>query len=165
MTDTTKDNIIKYCKEDNIPCVDSSSRNPPLVWSLDVNGLTVYAITEFPQRIFIQLQIMFEELEKTINEWDEAKKNNFTIELRTFALLHNINLDLIKDSKGRITGILLYKVYYHSSISKSNFVPLQLRVRNIQEILLFRLGALLGTEVKKLQAQQKTDSSTNPAIM
>ena len=85
--------------------------------------------------------------------------------MRTFALLHNINLDLIKDSKGKITGILLYKVHYHSSISKSDFVPLQLRVRNIQEILLFRLGALLGTEVKKLQAQQKTDSSTNPAVM
>ena len=165
MTDTTKDNIIKYCKEDNIPCVDSSSKNPQFVWSLDVNGLTVYAKPEFPQRIFIQSQIMFGDLEKTVNEWNEAKKNNFTIELRTFALLHNINLDLIKDSKGKITGILLYKVHYHSSISKSDFVPLQLRVRNIQEILLFRLGALLGTEVKKLQAQQKTDSSTNPAVM
>ncbi|MHA7733946.1 hypothetical protein [Nitrosopumilus sp. S6] len=162
MPSTTKENIMNYCKEDGIQCKDSSANKPNFEWALDVQKLLVYTQKKFPHRIYIQSHIVFGELAKLLDT--PAKKNNLMIQLKDMALVNNFNLDFIFDDKNNITGILCYLVHYNSSIKKADFLPMQLRVTNIQDILYNKLTGLLGTETAKLKAQQQSETKENPAI-
>lgn len=160
--DQVKQNIMKYCDDDGIKCVDSSANKPNFEWSLDLAKISVYKQKKFPDRIYIQSTIIFGELGKLLDT--PQKKNNLMITLKSFALANEFNLDFSFDEKQNLTGILSYKIHYHSSISKADFLTLQLRITDVQDILFNQLTNLLGTETKKLKAQQENQNKENPAI-
>lgn len=59
--DPTRQNIIDWCQEDNIPSISDDAKNPQFVWAIGVGAtrISVYKIIQIPDRIYFQSQINF----------------------------------------------------------------------------------------------------------
>jgi len=164
-SDITKENIINWCKEDNIPCNDESSLNPQFTWSLTIGdpAIIVYKQPHLPDRIYIQSQIKIAPEHQTLikDTWNVPKRNTFVVKLQSMAANLDVNMNFKFDKDGIMTSISSFKVHFHSTISKADFLQLFLRVQGIHRVLLNQLIIELGLELQ--QEQQKGQAgSDNP---
>lgn len=67
--DKSRQNIIDWCKEDNIPCIDVTAQNPQFAWTLTLGNtghrITIYKNKQHNDRIYIQSQIAWSETHRT----------------------------------------------------------------------------------------------------
>ena len=155
MTDIIKENIKKYCDEDKISYQDLTSFNVSTNWGFQSGKIIFYALSDFPERIYFQTQLMIRTFEKEVNDvWGNAKRNNFIMSLREFALTHNISFDLVME-KDRIVGVKFFKIHYHSTIKKADFLTLFYRIASVQDIMNYKLSILLTSDKQKIAETQK----------
>ena len=166
--DIVKQNIIQWCKDDNIPCEDVSSKNHQFAWGLAIGKpeTIIYKQPHLPDRIYIQSQITITpEHQELINTtWTLQKKNDMLLNLRMLAVQYDINMNFQEDSNGKLIAISSFKIHFHSSIKKANILKMFIRVQSIHIVILNQLSKALGIEMKQLQAQQQSSDSSNPAI-
>jgi len=156
-------NVIDWCKEDNIDCVDDSSKNTTLSWLLTINkNVIIYKQPEQPDRIYIQSQInISKNHQEMITKWNQTKKNDLILKLQTLVAQFDANIQIIQEET-TITKIVLSKVRFHSTISKAEFLELYVRTDTIHGTILNHLRHSLGLELQQSQAQQKHSDSDNP---
>ena len=163
--DVVKQNIINWCNEDRIEFVDESSRNPNFSWLVAVGKpqILFYKQPNLQDRIYAQSQIVVSPEHQTMIEgWNATKRNSMILKLQTLATQFDINMNFQLEGN-KITTIGSFKVHFHSTIKKSDFLSLLLRVQTIHNNLLNQLRLSLGLELQQLQSQQSSESS-NPAI-
>jgi len=164
--DVAKQNIMTWCTDDGITCVDESSRNPTFSWLLALSNpqILFYKQPNLQDRIYAQSQINVSPQHQTMIEgWDATKRNNMILNLQTLATQFDININFQQDGN-KITSISSFKIHFHSTIKKSDFLDLLVRVQNIHNSFLNQLRFSLGLELQQLQSQQQPSESTNPAI-
>ena len=164
--DVVKQNIMNWCNEDGIERVDESSRNPNLSWlvALGKPQILFYKQPNLQDRIYAQSQINVSPEHQTMIEgWDAIKRNNMILKLQTLATQFGININFQQEGN-KITSISSFKIHFHSTIKKSDFLDLLVRVQNIHNTLLNQLRFSLGLELQQLQSQQQSSESSNPAI-
>jgi len=132
--DITKENIMNWCNDDNIQCVDESTSNPQFTWSLAIGNpaIIVYKQPHLPDRIFIQSQITISPEHQTLirETWNVPKRNGFAVKLQSLGVQLDINMNFGFDRDGIMTSISSFKVHFHSTISKADFLKLFLRVQD-----------------------------------
>lgn len=159
-----RDNILKWCKEDKIPCV-AIPDNPTITFGFKIGNSSIYLYKspQFADRIFIESVInIAPEHEKLINEtWDMGKKNAMIIDIKGMAVQLDFNIMFGTKDKDKITMVKSNKIHFHTSINKADFLEKFLRVGNIHDVVLNRLSIALQTEVQNIQAQQASQSNAS----
>jgi len=169
--DTVKQNIIDYCKADNIKCTDIGASNPNFSWIFTIgeSSIIAYKIKGQDDRIYIESQIKLSpDHLKLFNEtWNPQQKNNLLLKLQTLAVTLDVNLNFIKDTKdkNKITVIKTNKIHFHSSMSKAHFLSLFLRMSMIHSNIKNQLSLALNVGLVQTKQQTKSDEFDNPAIM
>jgi len=162
--DPAMTNIINWCKEDNIPCEDSSAKLPNVLWSLKIGTLSVsaYKLQQTPDRIYVQSGIVLNPNHQTLvnQTWKQPKRNDMMMKLKMLSAQYDVNLNFRMNDEN-LTGFATFKIHFHTTISKTDFLTLFLRVSSIHEIFLNQLNLSLGLETQLLQASQDA-SSVNP---
>jgi len=164
--DVVKQNIMNWCSEDKIECIDESSRNPSFNWLLSIGDpkILFYKQPHLQDRINAQSQIIVSPEHQTMIEgWNATKRNDMVFKLQTIATQYDISMNFQKEGD-KITMINSFKTHFHSTIKKSDFLELFIRVQNIHMNLLNQLRLSLGLELQQLQSQQQSSESSNPAI-
>ena len=158
------DNILKWCKEDKVPCV-AVPDNPTITFGFKIgnSSIYIYKSPQYPDRIFIESQInIASEHEKLINEtWDNGKKNGMILQLKGMAIQLDFNIMFGTKDKDKITNVKSNKIHFHTSINKADFLEKFLRVGNIHDHVLNQLSVLLQTEVQNIQAQKASQSNAS----
>jgi len=160
-TDPVKQNIIDWCKEDNLKCVDESSDNPKHVFALSVfDSVSIYKQSHLPDRIYIQSQYpITEENKELMNKKPEIAKNIKT-NLPKLASQYDVHVNF-GEEKNILTRISIYKIHFHSTISKADFLRLFLRVHQVSNSIITQvsgeLGLILKQESKKKPAPDASD--------
>lgn len=164
--DVIKQNIINWCREDNIDCVDTSTDNPQFTWSLRLGGasITVYKQPRFPDRIYIQSQIrLASEHQTLVNQaWQIQQKNNMMLNMKKLSVQYNVNMDF-QTNEDNLLGFNTYKTHYHSSISKADFLEKFISLQEIHFVILNSLNMELGIANQMIQTNPNSGTE-NPAI-
>ncbi len=84
------------------------------------------------------------------------------LNLQTLATQFDINMNFQLEGN-KLISIGSFKIHFHSTIKKSDFLDMLVRVQNIHNTLLNQLRLSLGLELQQMQSQQASESS-NPAI-
>jgi hypothetical protein len=159
-----RDNILKWCKEDKIPCV-AVPDNPTITFGFKIgnSSIYIYKSSQFPDRIFIESVINIAPEHKTlINEtWDNGKKNGMILQLKGMAIQLGFNIIVGTIDKDKITDVKSNNIHFHTSIKKAEFLEKFLRIGNIHDHVLNQLSILLQTEVQNIQAQQALQSNAS----
>lgn len=157
--DPTRQNIIDWCQEDNIPSVSDDAVNPQFVWAIGVGAtrISVYKIIQIPDRIYFQSQINFSEIHRTLvnQTWNVNQRNNMMHNLKKLVAQYDIlmNFQLTNDE---LTGFHTYKIHHHPTISKADFLEKFLRVQAVHEVILNQLNIELGIALQSDQANQNS---------
>lgn len=157
-SDPTRQNILDWCQEDNIQSMeDNPSGNAQFAWAINLgaSGITVYKQSQFLDRIYFQSQINFSEIHRTLvnQTWNVNQRNSMMFNLKKLAAQYDVlmNFQLNNDE---LTGFHTYKIHYHSTISKSDFLEKFLRIQAIHEIVLNQLNIELGQALQSDRANQ-----------
>jgi len=145
--DSIRQNIIDWCQDDNIQCVDTSAENTQFAWSLRLGNtaITIYKQPHLPDRIFIQSQIVLSEIHRTLvnQTWDTNQRNNMMFNLKKLVVGYNINMDF--QLRGdELLGFNTHKIHFNSTISKAGLLEKFIRVQSIHEVILNQLNIELG---------------------
>ena len=156
--DSTRQNIIDWCQQDGIPCIEQPT-NPQMVWGLSLGSITVYKQPPLPDRIYFQSSISLSNIHRTLvnQTWDIAQRNVMMFNLKKLvtqldALLNFINLN------DELIGFHTFKIQGHTTISKVDFIEKFLRMRAIHEIVLNQLNLELGSALASSQNTGNTDT-------
>ncbi len=157
--DTIIQNIIDWCKEDKI--VNSGGKEQPLIgWSINVGrqGISVYKLIKFPDRIYFQSTINFSEIHRTVvnQKWDEKKRGVMMFNLKKLVAQLNVLLDF-QLNNDELTGFNTHKIHHHSTISKADFIEKYLRIQSVHDIILNQLNFEIGEAL--LSEKKNPDSS------
>ncbi len=162
--DPVMTNIIDWCREDNIPCEDNSARLPNVSWSLRIGTLAVsaYKLQQIPDRIYIQSGITLNPNHQTLvnQTWEQPQRNDMMMKLKMLSAQYGVNMSFGMNGNNLIS-FATFKIHFHTTISKADFLTLFLRVSSIHEIFLNQLSLSLGLATRQLQANQDA-SSANP---
>ena len=162
--DPVKQNIIDWCKADNIPCEDNSATSPKSLWALKIGNyaVTIHKPSNSLDRIYIQSGISLNPDHRTmVNQtWQPEQKNDMMMKLKMLATQYDVNLNFGMDNNDLIS-FSTYKIHFHTSISKADFLSLFIKIQTVHEIFLNQLNLALGIATQQLQASQDA-GSTNP---
>ena len=162
--DPVMTNIINWCQEDHIPCENQSSQRPNVLWVLKIGNLaiTVYKLPQLPDRIYVQSGISLNDNHRTLvnQTWEVAQKNDMMLKLKMLATQYDANMNFVVNDNN-LNSFSTYKIHYHSTISKADFLSLFMRIQNIHEIVWNQLNSSLGLATQQLQAIQDAGSE-NP---
>ncbi len=155
--DPAMTNIINWCQEDNIQCVDTSANRPNVLWSLRIGTLaiTVYKLPQILDRIYVQSGINLNPEHQTLvnQTWQQPQRNDMMMKLKMLATQYDVNLNFGMNGNNLIS-FSTFKIHFHTSISKADFLSLFIRVQTIHEIILNQLNLSLGLATQQLQASQ-----------
>ncbi|MCH7967095.1 MAG: DUF2299 family protein [Thaumarchaeota archaeon] len=159
--DPVKQNIIDWCNEDGIQVLDQSDANPQFAWSvLLTKKVMVYKQPNLLDRIYVQSQIDVSPKHQTLIRNNQQIRNNLLLQLPAMASQNDINLTF-RINNDVIEGISLFKINFHSTISKADFLRLFLRVEQIHSSVLNQLRTTLGLDLQQEQQRQQVGSE-NP---
>jgi len=162
--DPAMTNIINWCKEDNIPCEDHSAKLPNVLWSLKIGSqsVSVYKLPQTPDRIYVQSGIKLSSVHQTLvnQTWKQSQRNEMMLKLKMLATQYDVNMNFVMDGNN-IISFATFKIHFHTSISKADFLSSFLRISSIHEIILNQLNLSLGLATQQLQASQDANSE-NP---
>ena len=156
--DPIRQNVLDWCHEDDIRTANNTSTNTQFSWAIGVGNptISVYKITQFPDRIYFQSQINFSEIHRTLvnQTWNTNQRNGMMFNLKKLVAGLDIlmNFQLTNDE---LRGFHTYKIHHHSTISKADFLEKYLRVQAIHEVILNQLNIELG---QSLQSSQNPNS-------
>jgi len=162
--DEVKNKIVQWCKEDNIPC-NVAPDAPNFVWVLTLGRvgqvITIYKTTAHDDRIYIQSQIAWSEVHRTLvnQTWNAQKRNNMMLNLRKLAVQYDCNMTF-QVNGDEVIGINTNKIHFHSTISKSELLEKYIRIGSIHLVILDQLNIELGGVVQQSQADENS-SNTN----
>jgi len=152
--DTTKQNIIDWCKEDGILIEDNSSKFPNYEWLLLVDkNKIVFKTKRHPNRIFIQSSITITNNHQKIIADDQKMKFNMILQIPTMILQMGATCS-IEQNDTTITKVSVSKIHFHSSMKKADFLANLFKVQDIHQNLLNQLSVKLQTTAKQLQQNQ-----------
>ena len=156
--DSIKQNIIDWCREDKIQCVDKSSKDSQFTWLLTIGKIILYKQPHLQDRLYFQFQIKLAEIHrKLVNQtWNIHQRNSMMYHLKKLGVQYDINLDF-KFNGDEIEGISLHKIHFNSTISKSEFLEKFLRVQAIRNVILDQLNIEFGIALNRDHTNQ--DSS------
>ncbi len=162
--DEIKDNIIKWCKEDNLSCkVLPDSKN---LWAIQISNLIVYCQKNLPDRVYFQQELRLAGKEKElVKNLDNTKKAALIFTLNRNSVEFDYHHTLLNEKDGQIfTGVSMYQ-FTSTNMSKDDFLRIFLRVQKIGNYTNNFLSNFLGVEMNLKKMQEKSDSdSTNLAI-
>jgi len=162
--DPVMTNIIDWCQEDNIPCENQSAQRPNVLWVLKIGNLaiTIFKLQQLPDRIYVQSGISLNGNHRTLvnQTWKVAQKNDMMMKLKMLATQYDVNMNFVMNGNN-LNSFSTYKIHFHTSISKADFLSLFMRIQTIHEIILNQLNLSLGIATQQLQASQDAGSE-NP---
>jgi len=125
--DPVMTNIINWCQEDNIPCEDTSTNLPNVLWSLKLGtqAVSAYKLQHIPDRIYIQSGITLNPNHQTLvnQTWEQAQRNDMMMKLKMLSAQYDVNLNFRMNDEN-LTGFATFKIHFHTSISKADFLSL-----------------------------------------
>jgi len=158
--DEIKQMISDWCKEDSIP-IKLVEQKGAMLWEFSSGNLTIYSQQKFPDRVFMQCDLRFDDNQiKLIADWKEDKRTTMMSNLIKYSIDLDYQIQFLFDDKKNITGVRVYKMLI-ADFTKSDFIHTYLRVNKIVRHNQSMLGATMGLETK-LAEQQEDASSTNP---
>ena len=160
-----RNKIITWLQEDKIPFKEVDvSKMPKLAWDLSVdnNHVSVYSITNLPDRVYIQRDIRLGKiLQKIVNkDWKKSKLNGLLIDTESALTNLNVRHQILFNDKKEFTGIRMFLILI-DSLNKDTFLNSHLRISEVFATMLQGLSSFLGVEIKKLKQAEK-ESSENP---
>ena len=101
--DSIKQNIIDWCREDKIQCVDKSSEDSQFTWLLSIGKIILYKQPHLQDRLYFQFQIKLAEIHrKLVNQtWNINQRNSMMYHLKKLGVQYDINLDFINNKLKR----------------------------------------------------------------
>jgi len=162
--DPAKNNIICWCKADNLKCIDESSNNPKFSWAILIGGeVMIYKQPHLPDRIYIQSQIAISPEHQTLIEAKLDMKNNLMLNLTTNATNLDIgmNFQIVEE---KLKGVNLSKVHFADTISKADLLRNFLRVQQVHQTILNQLRSTLGLEFQQSKAQTTQPDASDVGI-
>jgi len=158
--DPVGQNIIDWCQEDNIQS-SGGAETTQIVWSrhIGTRGISVYKLTRFSDRIYFQSTINFSEIHRTLvnQTWNESKRGVMMFNLKKLVAQLDILINF-RLNNDELTGFHTYKIHYHSTISKADFIEKYLRIQSVHDIVLNQLNLELG---EALQSERQNQDSGN----
>ena len=159
-SDPVKQNIIDWCKEDGISC--KILENPDFHFSIAVSNVQVYCQKKYPDRLYFQQVLNFDEKQKELYVGlNEQKKSNLIQNLSVNSINFDYHQSLLNEDEGKVlTGVMLYK-FGSTDLTKNEFLKLFLRVQQIGNYTNSLLGNAFSVELnlKKMQDKSKTDAN------
>ena len=143
--DTTRQNIIDWCQQDGILCVEQPT-NSQMVWGLSLGSISLYKQPRFPDRIYFQSSINLSNIHRTLvnQTWDNAQRNVMMFNLKKLVTQLDALLNFVNPND-ELIGFHTFKIQSHTTISKADFIEKFLRMQAIHEIVLNQLNLELGS--------------------
>ena len=157
--DQTRQNIINWCQQDGISCVDEPA-NPQMTWGLQLsNALVVYMQPRFPDRIYFQSTINLADIHRILvnQTWDINQRNIMMFYLKKLVAQLNVLMNFVIPNE-ELTGFHTYIIHGHATISKADFLEKFLRIQAVHEIILNQLNIELGTALASSQNTNNTNT-------
>ena len=156
--DHTKQNIIDWCQQDGIPCVEQPT-NPQMIWGLSLGSITLYKQPRLPDRIYFQSTINLSNIHRTLvnQTWDNAQRNVMMFNLKKLVTQLDALLNFVNPNE-ELIGFHTFKIQGHATISKADFIEKFLRMQSIHEIVLNQLNLELGSALASSKNTGNTDT-------
>ena len=166
-TNSVKQNIIDWCNEENIQCVDSGNANQQFIWSLriDVEHIIFYQMVNYQDRIIIQAQIDIPKEKQGCIENDKNKKSELLLKLETLATMFHVSIKFIENDEHILIKVRPFKPHYSSTMTKVEFLEYRERMSNIKSTLENHLFIVIGNEFKLQQNQQSQPDASDVGII
>jgi len=163
---TMKQNIIDWCNEENTQYVDTSNANPQFTWSLQVgvDHIIFYQAVNYPNRIYIQVQIDISNENQGCLENDPNKKKDLLLKLDTLATMFDISIKFIENAERILMRVRPFKAHYNSTMTKVEFLKYIERMSNIKFTLENHLLITIGNELQLQQDQQSQPDASDVGI-
>ena len=163
--EVNKNKIITWLQEDKIPCEEVDvSKVSTLAWNIAVDHIqvSVYSVTDLPDRVFIQKDIRFpEDIRELVNKkWDTPKLNSLLINIETTLTNLNVRHQFLFNDKKEFTGVRMNLILIEG-LNKETLLNSHFRVSEVFLIMMQNLSSLLGVEMNKLKQEEKKHSK-NP---
>jgi len=160
-----KNKIITWLQEDKIPCEEVDvSKVSTLAWNIAVDHIqvSVYSVTDLPDRVFIQKDIRFpEDIRELVNKkWDTPKLNSLLISIESALTNLNVRHQLLFNDKKEFTGIRMNLILVEG-LNKETLLNSHFRVSEVFLTMMQSLSSHLGVEMNKLKQEGKKYSE-NP---
>ena len=156
--DSTRQNIIDWCQQDGIPCVEQPA-NPQMVWGLSLGSISIYKQPRFTDRIYFQSSINLSNIHRTLvnQTWDNAHRNVMMFNLKKLVTQLDALLNFINPND-ELIGFHTFKIQCNSTILKADFIEKFLRMQAIHEIVLNQLNLELGSALASSENTGNTDT-------
>ena len=155
--DPVMTNIINWCQEDNIQCVDNSTNRSNVLWSLRIGtqSITVYKLSHILDRVYVQSGIgLNPEHQTLVNQtWQQPQRNDMMMKMKMLATQYDVNIDFVMNGNN-IISFSTFKIHFHTTMSKADFLSMYIRIQSIHEIIFNQLNLSLGLATQQLQASQ-----------
>jgi len=166
-TNSVKQNIIDWCNEEKIQCVDSGNANQQFIWyvDIDVNHIIFHQMVNYPDRITIQAQIDIPKEKQGCIENDKNKKSDLLLKLETLATIFRVSVKFIENDEHILIRVRPFKPHYSSTMTKVEFLEYMERMSNIKSTLENHLFIAIGNEFQLQQNQQSQPDANDVGIL
>lgn len=162
--DPVRQNIIDWCNEDNIDCVESTT-NQNMAWNLMINTgrVAVFRPTRFSDRIYFQSGINIAPQHQTLiaNNGDIRNKILLQIPSLIIQLDHDPR---VFQTDTTITRLNITKIHFHTTISKAMLLSMSNRLLNVHQLVLNQLSVPLQTTMAQLEQTPTTPDASEVGI-